>query len=89
MIKIKMMKINQMKINKLPVENNRTRYLFSFPFIFYNLDINVNDSDPVISQLAYGVFLLSLIAFFLSYKYNRLWFNLLFSSKRWLWIKIP
>lgn len=27
-----------------------------------NLDINVNSSDPDITQLAYGVFLLSLIA---------------------------
>ena len=43
---------------------NRVTHLSSFPLIFYNLDINVNDSDPVIAQLAYGVFLLSLVAFF-------------------------
>lgn len=58
------MKIKKMKINKLPMKNNSARYLLSFPFIFYNLDVNVNDSDPVISQLAYGVFLLSLVALF-------------------------
>ncbi len=45
-------KIKKMKINKLPMKNNSVRYLFSFPFIFYNLDINVNDSDPTITQLA-------------------------------------
>jgi len=43
---------------------NNTKYLFSFPFILTNLDINVNDSDPMITQLAYGVFLLSLVALF-------------------------
>lgn len=43
---------------------NRITHLSSFPLIFYNLDINVNDSDPVIVQLAYGVFLLSLVALF-------------------------
>lgn len=43
---------------------NNKKYLFSFPFIFFNLDLNVNDSDPIITQLAYGVFLLSLVAFF-------------------------
>jgi|HubBroStandDraft_1064217.scaffolds.fasta_scaffold08865_6 putative copper export protein len=40
------------------------KYLFSFPFILSNLDVNVNNSDPVITQLAYGVFLLSLVALF-------------------------
>lgn len=43
---------------------NNIKYLFSFPFIFYNLDINVNDSDPIITQFAYGVLLISLVAFF-------------------------
>jgi hypothetical protein len=43
---------------------NNFKYLFSFPFIFYNLDINVNESDPTITQFAYGVFLISLVAFF-------------------------
>jgi hypothetical protein len=65
MIKIKN-KIN--KINKLPIkismENNNMKYLFSFPFIFYNLDINVNDSDPTITQFAYGMLIISLVAFF-------------------------
>ena len=43
---------------------NKITHLSFFPFIFYNLDININDSDPAIVQLAYGVFLLSLIALF-------------------------
>lgn len=43
---------------------NNFKYLFSFPFVLSNLDINVNNSDPVITQLAYGVFLLSLVALF-------------------------
>jgi hypothetical protein len=43
---------------------NNFKYLFSFPFILYNLDINVNDSDPTITQLAYGVFLLTLVTLF-------------------------
>jgi len=57
-------KIKILKLIKLPMENNNMKYLFSFPFIFYNLDVNVSDSDPMITQLAYGVFLLSLVAFF-------------------------
>lgn len=43
---------------------NNIKYLFSFPFILTNLDINVNDSDHIITQLAYGVFLLTLVALF-------------------------
>jgi len=43
---------------------NRITQFSSFPLIFYNLDINVNDSDPVIVQLAYGVFLLTLVTLF-------------------------
>jgi hypothetical protein len=54
----------KLKIVELPMVNNDMKYLFSFPFIFYNLDINVSDSDSMITQLAYGVFLLSLVAFF-------------------------
>lgn len=42
---------------------NNIKYLFSFPLVFSNLNINVNDSDPVITQFAYGVLLLSLVAF--------------------------
>jgi hypothetical protein len=57
-------KVKKMKVVKLPMKNNNVKYLFSFPFIFYNLDINISDSDPMITQLAYGVFLLSLVAFF-------------------------
>jgi len=44
------------------MENN-LRQSFLFSWILTNLDINVNSSDPDITQLAYGVFLLSLIAF--------------------------
>lgn len=54
--------MKQMKINLM--KNNNVRYLFSFPFVFFNLDVSVNDSDPIVSQLAYGVFLLSLVALF-------------------------
>lgn len=46
------------------MKNNNIKYLFSFPFVFYNLDINVSDSDPIITQFAYGVLLISLVAFF-------------------------
>jgi hypothetical protein len=46
------------------MENNNIKYLFSFPFVLYNLDINVNDSDPIITQFAYGILLISLVAFF-------------------------
>lgn len=46
------------------MKNNNLKYLFSFPFVFYNLDINVNDSDPIITQFAYGILLISLVAFF-------------------------
>jgi hypothetical protein len=41
---------------------NNTRHSFLFTWILTNLDINVNSSDSDITQLAYGVFLLSLIA---------------------------
>jgi hypothetical protein len=44
--------------------NNQIKYLFSFPFVLSNLNINVNDSDPIITQFAYGVLLISLVAFF-------------------------
>nr|YP_009504217.1 hypothetical protein [Lactifluus hygrophoroides]AWX52942.1 hypothetical protein [Lactifluus hygrophoroides] len=67
MMIIKIKKINR-KINKLPTMmkqiKNKVTHLSSLPLIFYNLDINVSDSDPVIAQLAYGVLLLSLVAFF-------------------------
>jgi hypothetical protein len=46
------------------MENNNVKYLFSFPFIFYNLDMNVSDSDPTITQFAYGMLIISLVAFF-------------------------
>jgi hypothetical protein len=42
---------------------NNLKHSFLFSWILTNLDINVNSSDSDISQLAYGVFLLSLIAF--------------------------
>jgi hypothetical protein len=38
------------------------KYSFLFTWILNNLDINVNNSDSDITQLAYGVFLLSLVA---------------------------
>jgi hypothetical protein len=37
-------------------------YSFSFPLILSNLDIIVTDSDSFITQIFYGVFLLSIIA---------------------------
>jgi len=43
---------------------NNLKYLFWFPFILTNSDMNVNDSDPIITQFAYGVFLISLVALF-------------------------
>jgi|ERR1035438_344961 hypothetical protein len=66
MIKI----IKKMKIKKINLYNiitpmkNNIRYLFSFPLVLTNLNVNVNDSDPMITQLAYGVFLLSLVSLF-------------------------
>lgn len=46
------------------MENNNVKYSFSFPLVFLNLGISVDDSDPVITQFAYGVLLISLVAFF-------------------------
>jgi hypothetical protein len=43
---------------------NNMKYLLSFPIVLSNLDLNVSDSDPMITQLAYGTFLLSLVALF-------------------------
>jgi len=62
--KIKKIKINKYLIIKLPMENNYTKYSFSFPFVFFNLGISVDDSDPTITQFAYGILLISLVAFF-------------------------
>lgn len=53
-------KINKLQI-KVPMKKN-TRHSFFLTWILTNLDINVNSSDSDITQLAYGVFLLSLIA---------------------------
>ena len=56
----KMKQINpQTQIN---LRKNNIKYLFSFPFVLTKIDINVSESDPVINQLAYGVFLFSLVA---------------------------
>lgn len=44
------------------MKNNKIRHSFLLTWILSNLDINVNSSDADITQLAYGVFLLSLIA---------------------------
>lgn len=50
------------KIIKVPMKNNNIKHSFLFTWILTNLDINVNSSDSDITQLAYGVFLLSLVA---------------------------
>jgi len=47
-----------MKIKKMNTHNRKTkmknniRYLVYFPLILTNLNINVNESDPMITQLA-------------------------------------
>jgi len=46
---------------KVPVGNSM-KHSFLLTWILTNLDINVSSSDADITQLAYGVFLLSLIA---------------------------
>ena len=58
------MEINKLAVVMLPMVNNKTKYLFSFPFVLANLNINVDDSDPTITQFAYGMLLISLVAFF-------------------------
>lgn len=71
-MKIKKMTVIKMKIKKIfknlpnrmkPMKNN-IKYLLSILFILINLNVKVNNTDPVITQLAYGVFLISLIALF-------------------------
>ena len=54
-------KIEKLLIIKVPTVNN-LKHSFLFTWILGNLDINVSNSDSDITQLAYGVFLLSLIA---------------------------
>ena len=44
--------------------NNNMIYSFSLPLILANLSINIDDSDPIITQFAYGIFLLTLVALF-------------------------
>lgn len=44
------------------MENN-LKHSFLFGWIITNLDVNITNTDPDITQLIYGVFLLSLIAF--------------------------
>jgi len=46
---------------KVPAVNS-VKHSFLLTWILTNLDINVSNSDSDITQLAYGVFLLSLIA---------------------------
>ena len=46
------------------MENNNIKHSFLFTWILSNLDIDVNSSNSDIVQLAYGVFLLSLVALF-------------------------
>jgi hypothetical protein len=43
---------------------NDIKQSFTFPFILYNLNIDTSESVHTINQLAYGVFLLTLIALF-------------------------
>jgi len=43
---------------------NNLRFLFLFPFIISNLNIDISENNSTINQLAYGVFLLTLIALF-------------------------
>ena len=56
--------INKLLIIKIPItmKNNKIRHSFLFTWILTNLDINVNSTNSDVTQLAYGVFLLSLIA---------------------------
>jgi hypothetical protein len=54
-------KIKKLLVNKVPTENN-LKHSFLFSWILTNLDINISNSDSDITQLAYGIFLLSLIA---------------------------
>jgi hypothetical protein len=62
MIKKEIKKV-KIKTTMDPIKNN-FNYLFAFPIILGNLDINVSNSDPEITQIIYGIFLLSSVALF-------------------------
>lgn len=53
--------VKKLLVIKVPAVNN-LKHSFLFSWILTNLDINVSDSATDITQLAYRVFLLSLIA---------------------------
>jgi len=61
-IKKKIIKeIETFLVIKVPMENN-TKHSFLLTWILTNLNIDVSNSDSDVTQLAYAVFLLSLIA---------------------------
>jgi putative copper export protein len=70
-MKIKKMKIKKMKIKKMilqviqkAINKNSLIQSFSLPFILSNLNINVPENASSLTNVSYGVFLLSLIALF-------------------------
>lgn len=54
--------VNQINKNILPIKNNLYSYSFYLPLILSKLELNVDDSSTSITQIFYGVFLLSLVA---------------------------
>ena len=58
-----MLKSNTKILRQLAKNNNLTSS-FMFPLILSKLDINVTDNHSSLTQISYGVFLLSLIALF-------------------------
>ena len=58
-----MLKSNTKILTELAKNNNLTSS-FMFPLILSKLDINVTDNHSSLTQISYGVFLLSLIALF-------------------------
>jgi hypothetical protein len=46
----------------IPMKNNNIKHSFLFTWLLSNLNINVSKSDPDVTQFAYGVFLISLVA---------------------------
>jgi hypothetical protein len=67
MIRQAMLKIQIQKlIHKLSQKKYKTTvsYSFTVPLILSKLDIQINDSDSTLIQYSYGIFVLSLIGFF-------------------------
>jgi hypothetical protein len=54
---------NRMSL-RMSLMKNYIKYIFSILFLLINFNVKVNDSDPVVTKLAYWVFLISLIALF-------------------------